>query len=282
MRLLRFGPPGKEKPAVQLESGARVDASELTADYDEQFFASDGLIRLREWVTSEADKAPVVAESERMGPPVARPSKLVCIGLNYRDHAIEAGMEIPTEPVVFMKATSAISGPFDDTCMPRGSTKMDWEVELAFVIDKTAKYVDEAQAMAHVAGFTVCNDYSERVFQLERGGQWVKGKSADGFAPLGPYLVTPDEFGNLESKQLSLTVNGEVMQDGSTESMIFQIPKLVSYLSGIMTLLPGDVVSTGTPPGVGMGRGRFLKAGDVVEAKVESLGSQRQTILAAT
>lgn len=282
MKLLRYGPSGEEKPAVELDDGVRVDASELTADYDENFFASDGPSRLREWVGSKAGNAPVVEESERIGPPVARPSKLVCIGLNYRDHAIEAGMEIPSEPVVFMKATSAISGPFDDTYLPRGSSKMDWEVELAFVIEKTAKYVDEAQAMAHVAGFTICNDYSERMFQLERGGQWVKGKSADGFAPLGPCLVTPDEFGSLESKKLSLSVNDEVMQEGSTASMIFQIPKLVSYLSELMTLLPGDVVSTGTPPGVGMGRGRFLKAGDVVEARIESLGSQRQTILAAT
>jgi 2-keto-4-pentenoate hydratase/2-oxohepta-3-ene-1,7-dioic acid hydratase in catechol pathway len=227
------------------------------------------------------ETAPKIPATARLGPPIARPGKVVCIGLNYRDHAREAQMDLPPEPVVFLKASSAVSGPFDDLVIPRGATKVDWEVELGIVISARARYVSEARAMDHVAGFLIVNDFSERHLQLERGGQWVKGKSADGFAPLGPYLVTLDEIGNAHDLDMWLTVNGETMQEGSTSNMIFGIPRIISYLSEFMTLLPGDVVSTGTPAGVGMGRRppRFLKPGDVVETGIANLGRQRQQVI---
>lgn len=283
MKLIRFGQPGEERPGVILSDGRRVDAESFGADYDERFFASRGLDRLREWVEREGRNAPQLAEDARLGPPIARPSKIICIGLNFRDHAAESGAAIPTEPVIFFKATSALCGPNDDVIIPRGSRKTDWEVELAFVIGKRASYVAEPNALDHVAGYVLHNDYSEREFQLERGGQWVKGKSADTFAPLGPFLATPDELEDVHNLRMWLKLNGEMKQDGSSGDMIFRIPKLLSYLSQFMTLLPGDVISTGTPAGVGLGQKpepQFLKDGDVVELGIDGLGSSRQRLRA--
>lgn len=281
MKLFRYGEPGNEQPGVVLPDGSHVDASVFGEDFDEGFFGAHGLRRFRRWMATFAGSAPKIPATARLGPPIARPSKLVCIGLNYRDHAKEAGMELPPEPVVFMKAASAVAGPFDDLVIPRAANKVDWEVELGVVIGERARYVSEARAMDHIAGFVICNDYSERTFQLERGGQWVKGKSADGFAPLGPYLVTLDEIGNAHDLEMWLTVNGDTMQKSSTSKMIFGIPRVISYVSEFMTLLPGDVVSTGTPSGVGMARrpARYLKPGDVVEAGITGLGRQRQQVV---
>jgi 2-keto-4-pentenoate hydratase/2-oxohepta-3-ene-1,7-dioic acid hydratase in catechol pathway len=282
MKLIRFGPAGAERPGVQLPDGRRIDASAFGEDYDERFFGGDGLARLARWVSGEGTNAPVVAADVRLGSPVARPSKIVCVGLNYRDHARESGMAEPAEPVLFFKSTTAIVGPNDDVIIPKGSTKTDWEVELAVVIGKRASYVTEADAMNHVAGYVLHNDYSERVFQLERGGQWVKGKSCDTFAPLGPFVATPDEIGDVHDLKLWLTVNGERKQDGSTRDLVFGVPMLVSYISQFMTLLPGDVISTGTPAGVAMGHKpvRFLQPGDVVELGIDGLGSSRQRLRA--
>ncbi len=281
MKLIRFGDPGAERPGLISEHGARLDASAFGEDWSEEFFGSDGISRLSTWLGAHLDEAPPLPEGVRLGPPIARPSKIICIGLNYADHAREAGAEIPKEPVVFFKASSALSGPDDDVVLPRGSSKTDWEVELAFVVGRRARYVTEAEALAHVAGYAVHNDYSEREHQIERGGQWVKGKSADTFAPLGPFLTTPDEVGDVGKLGLWLTVNGESRQKGSTASMVFGVAEILSYLSQFMTLLPGDLVSTGTPPGVGLGFDPplFLKAGDVVECGIEGLGRQRQTIV---
>jgi len=281
MKLIRFGDPGAEKPGLISEHGARLDASAFGEDWNEDFFGSDGIARLSAWLEDHLDEAPPLPEGVRLGPPVARPSKIICIGLNYADHAREAGAEIPKEPVLFFKASSALSGPDDDVILPRGSSKTDWEVELAFVVGRRARYVTREAAPAHVAGYTLHNDYSEREHQLERGGQWVKGKSADTFAPLGPFLATPDELGDVGRLGLWLTVNGESRQKGSTASMVFGVAEVLSYLSQFMTLLPGDVVSTGTPPGVGLGFDPplFLKAGDIVECGIEGLGRQRQTIV---
>ncbi|HEV7993091.1 MAG TPA: fumarylacetoacetate hydrolase family protein [Gemmatimonadaceae bacterium] len=282
MKLIRFGSAGAEKPGVILTDGTRIDASGFGHDYDEAFFGGDGLARLAQWVSLEGSRAPTVSADVRLGPPIARPSKIICIGLNYRDHAKETGAAVPTEPVVFFKATSAIVGPNDDVVIPKGSTKTDWEVELAIVIGARASYVSEADAMSHVAGYMLHNDYSERVFQLERGGQWVKGKSCDTFAPLGPFLATPDELGDVHQLKLWLTVNGETKQNGSTRDLVFNVPTLVSYLSQFMSLLPGDVISTGTPAGVAMGHTppRFLHDGDVVELGIDGLGSSRQRLRA--
>ena len=229
-----------------------------------------------------APRAPRVPEGTRLGPAIARPSKLVCIGLNYRDHARESGAALPPEPIVFLKATSAIAGPGDDLTLPVGGVKTDWEVELALVIGARAKYVAADAALEHVAGFVLHNDYSERGFQLERHGQWTKGKSADGFAPLGPELVTRDELPGFQAARLWLKVNGQLEQDGNTSDMIFDVPTLVSYVSQFMTLLPGDVISTGTPAGVGLGRKPplYLRAGDVVEYGIDGLGQTRQRIVA--
>lgn len=283
MKLIRFGNPGHEKPGLLLADGRRIDASGFGSDYDEAFFGGDGLERLAAWARANAASATVVDASVRLGPCVARPSKIVCIGLNYADHARESGVEIPKEPILFFKATSSIVGPNDDLVIPRGSQKTDWEVELAFVIGRRASYVDEANALGHVAGYALHNDYSERAFQLERGGQWVKGKSCDTFAPLGPFLATRDEIPNPQALRLWLKVNGLMRQNSSTEQMIFGVAKLVSYISQFMTLLPGDVVSTGTPPGVGLGLKPtpvYLKAGDVVELGIEGLGESRQRAVA--
>jgi 2,4-diketo-3-deoxy-L-fuconate hydrolase len=283
MKLIRFGEPGAEKPGVILPDGRKIDASGFGSDYDEAFFASGGLERLRAWVELQGDRAPAVPEGVRLGPPVARPSKIVCVGLNYRDHASESNMSVPDEPVLFFKATTALSGPYDDVILPKGSTKADWEVELALVIGRRASYVEKERALEYIAGYTLMNDYSERAFQLERGGQWVKGKSCDTFAPLGPYLATPDELGDVSDLRVWLKVNGETKQDASTRDMIFDVPTLVSYISQFMTLLPGDVISTGTPPGVALGQKpepRYLKPGDVVEYGIDGLGVARQTVRA--
>jgi 2-keto-4-pentenoate hydratase/2-oxohepta-3-ene-1,7-dioic acid hydratase in catechol pathway len=282
MKLIRFGPAGAERPGVLLPDGRRIDASAFGEDYSEQFFGGDGLDRLGRWVANEGARAPVVGEDVRLGPPIRRPSKIVCVGLNYRDHAKESGMAVPAEPVIFFKSTTALVGPDDDVIIPKGSTKTDWEVELAVVIGRRASYVSEADAPKHIAGYVLHNDYSERVFQLERGGQWVKGKSCDTFAPIGPFLATPDELRDVHDLSLWLTVNGERKQNGSTRDLVFGVPMLVSYISQFMTLLPGDVISTGTPAGVAMGHTpvRFLQPGDVVELGIDGLGSSRQRLRA--
>jgi 2-keto-4-pentenoate hydratase/2-oxohepta-3-ene-1,7-dioic acid hydratase in catechol pathway len=282
MKLIRFGEAGREKPGLQLPDGTRVDASAFGQDWDEAFFAGDGLARLAAWAGQNAASAPRVADAARRGPAIGRPSKIVCIGLNYADHARETKAKTPAEPVIFFKATTAWSGPDDDLVLPRGSVKTDWEVELAVVIGKRARYVAQEQALDHVAGFALHNDYSERTHQLDRGGQWVKGKSADSFAPFGPFLATRDEVANCQDLAMWLTVNGQSRQKSSTSNMIFDVPFLVAYLSEFMTLLPGDVISTGTPAGVALGMENpvYLKEGDVVELGIEGLGQQRQRVVA--
>lgn len=282
MKLIRFGEPGRERPGLLLPDGRRLDASGFGTDYDEGFWGSDGLERLARWLAGAGAGAPVVPAQVRLGPPLCRPSKIICIGLNYRDHARETGQEVPKEPVLFFKATSAICGPNDDVVIPRGATKVDWEVELAVVIGRRAVYVTPDDAMRHVAGYLLHNDYSERAFQLERGGQWVKGKSCDTFAPLGPFLATPDEIRDVHDLQLWLKVNGEMRQRGSTRELVFGVPALVSYISQFMALLPGDIISTGTPAGVGLGLRppRYLAAGDEVELGIDGLGSSRQRLRA--
>ena len=279
MKLIRFGSPDHEKPGFLLDDGRRIDVSAFGSDYDEGFFGGDGLERLAAWVKVNAPMAPTVSASVHLGPCIARPSKIVCVGLNYTDHAKESGMPIPAEPILFFKSTTSIVGPNDDLVIPRDSRKTDWEVELAIIVGKKAQYVSEANAMQHVAGYALHNDYSEREWQLERGGQWVKGKSCDTFAPLGPFLATADEIPDPHNLPLWLKVNGVTRQNSSTEQMIFGVPKLVSYISQFMTLLPGDVISTVTPPGVGLGlkpEPVFLKPGDVVELGIAGLGESRQ------
>jgi len=281
MKLIRFGEPDRERPGLQLENGERIDASAFGADYGEAFFAGDGIDRLRDWLRRYAASAPRLAPAVRLGPPIARPSKIVCIGLNFRDHAAESNMPLPAEPVVFFKATTAIAGPNDTVRIPRGASKLDWEVELAVVVGAKASGVTPADAPKHVAGYMLHNDYSERAFQLERGGQWVKGKSADTFAPLGPFLVTPDEIPEPGRLQMWLKVNGETRQNGTTANMVFDVASLVSYVSQFMTLLPGDVISTGTPAGVGLGMKPapvYLQPGDVVTLGIDGLGEAAQTI----
>jgi 2,4-diketo-3-deoxy-L-fuconate hydrolase len=277
MKLIRFGEPGQEKPGL-LHHDSYYDCSGAVNDYDEAFFAGGGLETLRK-LQSEGH-LPIV-QAARLGCPVARPSKIVCIGLNYSDHARETGAAIPSEPVVFLKATTAIAGPNDVVKIPRGSEKTDWEVELAVVMGRKASYVSEAEAMDYVAGYCLHNDISERAYQLERGGTWDKGKGCDTFAPLGPWLVTQDEVADVHNLRLWLTVNGEQVQDGSTANLIFGIPHLVSYVSQFMTLLPGDIISTGTPAGVGLGMNppRYLKAGDVMELGIDGLGTSRQVVV---
>jgi 2-keto-4-pentenoate hydratase/2-oxohepta-3-ene-1,7-dioic acid hydratase in catechol pathway len=283
MKLIRYGNPGQEKPGLLLTDGRLIDVTAFTPDYTEAFFAGDALDGLRQWAATEGHRAPVIDPSTRLGPPLARPSKLICIGLNFRDHAAETGAPVPAEPVVFFKATSAIVGPNDPLILPRTSEKTDWEVELAVVIGRKANYVRREDALSHVAGYVLHNDYSERAFQLERGGQWVKGKSCDTFAPLGPFLATQDEISDVHALPMWLTVNGEIRQQSSTSNLIFDVPTIVSYLSQFMSLLPGDVISTGTPAGVGLGFKPpvFLKAGDVVELGIDGLGSSRQQVMAS-
>lgn len=279
MKLIRFGEPGAEKPGVILD-GKRRDASSLVMDYDEDFFGNQDLQEFEKKVL--AADLPEVSEDVRWGAPVARPGKLVCIGLNYADHAAESGMDLPEEPVIFFKATSAIVGPYDQVIIPKGSKKTDWEVELGIVIGKKASYVSEEEAINHVAGYVLHNDISEREFQIERGGQWVKGKSCDTFAPIGPWITTPDEISNVDDLNLWLTVNEEKLQDGTTADLIFKIPYIIHYLSQFMSLHPGDIISTGTPAGVGLGMDpqRFLKHGDVMELGIEGLGTSRQEVVA--
>lgn len=277
MKLFRFGESGYEKPGVMIDQ-QHFDVSDFGEDFDENFFTNDGLTRLKKWLDSNVQSLPKVSSSMRFGIPFTRPSKIICIGLNYSDHAKETGAQVPPEPVVFFKATSAMTGPNDNLVIPRNSKKTDWEVELAIIIGKKASYVDEKDAMDHIAGYCLHNDYSEREFQIERSGQWVKGKSCDTFAPLGPYLVTKDEVKDVHNLKLWLKVNGTKMQNGTTANLIYKVPFLVSYLSQFMSLLPGDVISTGTPAGVGMGMKpqQFLKPGDVIELGIEGLGEQRQ------
>ncbi|SDG75233.1 fumarylacetoacetate hydrolase family protein [Mucilaginibacter sp. P25] len=279
MKLIRFGEIGKEKPGI-IQNDKRYDVSAFGEDYTEQFFETDGINRLTAFV--QDNLLPEVADDVRLGSPIVRPSKLVCIGLNYADHAKETNAPLPPEPVIFMKATTAIVGPFDDIMIPKNSVKTDWEVELAVVIGKKASYVEEAEAMDYVAGYVLHNDVSEREFQLERNGTWDKGKGCDTFAPLGPFLATPDEIADPHNLRLWLKVNGETMQDGTTSNFIFNLPHLISYTSQFMTLLPGDIISTGTPAGVGLGMKPpiYLKAGDVVELGIEGLGESKQNLIA--
>lgn len=281
MKLIRFGEPGKEKTGVII-GDTKYDTSAFGEDYNERFFENDGLRRLKAFLDENEGKLSIVADSERLGPPVARPSKIVCIGLNYADHAKETNAQLPSEPILFMKASTSFVGPNDDIIIPKNSVKTDWEVELSVVIGKKASYVEEADAEAYIAGYTLHNDVSERAFQLERNGTWDKGKGCDTFAPTGPFMATPDEIADVNNLRLWLSVNGEMMQDGTTANLIFKIPYLVSYVSQFMTLLPGDIVSTGTPAGVGLGFNPpvYLKAGDVVELGIEGLGTSRQTVKA--
>ena len=281
MKLIRYGEPGKEKPGVILDN-EYYDVSALTEDYNEKFFEADGLNQLKKFVEENSNQLPAVSIATRLGSPVARPSKIICVGLNYADHAKETNATIPTEPIIFFKSTTALSGPNDDIIIPKNSVKTDWEVELAVVIGKKTLYVNEHEAMDHVAGYCLHNDLSEREFQLERNGQWVKGKSCDSFAPLGPFLATKDEIENADDLHLWLKLNGKCMQNSTTGNFIFKIPFLISYISQFMTLLPGDVISTGTPPGVGLGMNPpvYLKPGDVVELGIDGLGVAKQNVRA--
>ena len=283
MKLIRFGNPEEEKTGVILPNGNRLDVSAFGEDFDEQFFGSKGPKRLSEWLLKNESNCPEISNEIRLGSPIARPSKIVCVGLNYAKHAKESGMEVPSEPVLFFKASSAIVGPYDDVILPRNSKKSDWEVELAVIIGAKASYVSEGDAMKHVAGYVLHNDISEREYQLERLGQWVKGKSHDSFGPIGPYLVTTDEVPDPQNLKMWLEVNGKMMQNGSTSTMVYGVNFLISYLSQFMSLQPGDIISTGTPPGVGMGMKPqvFLKAGDVMKLGIEGLGEQTQKTIQA-
>lgn len=277
MKLIRFGEAGAEKPGVIINDNY-FDVSALVKDYNEEFFGGDGLEKLKKDI--ESADLPQVDKGVRLGPALARPSKIICVGLNYKDHAAETNAPIPTEPILFFKATSAIVGPNDDLIIPKNSKKTDWEVELGIVVGKKASYVSEENALDHIAGYVLHNDYSEREFQIERNGQWVKGKSCDTFAPIGPFIATQDEITDVHNLRLWLTVNGKTLQDGNTSNLIFNVPFMISYISQFMTLLPGDVISTGTPAGVGLGQKPepwYLKAGDVVELGIDGLGTSKQT-----
>ncbi len=279
MKLFRFGELGKEKPGVIIHS-QMYDASAFGEDYGEAFFEKDGLNRLKKWLDQNQNSLPLVKEGTRLGPCFQRPSKIICIGLNYTKHAFESKMPLPPEPIIFFKSTTALTGPNDGVVIPKNSKKTDWEVELAVVVGKKASYVEENDALEYVAGFCLHNDYSEREFQLERNGQWAKGKGCDTFAPMGPYLVTKDEVKDFNDLHMWLKVNGKMMQDNNSDDMIFEVPFLISYISQFMTLLPGDVISTGTPSGVGHGFNPpvYLTKGDVVELGIEGLGEQRQVV----
>ena len=276
MKFLRYGAPGQEKPGLLDKNSTIRDLSGHITDLSGATIDPDALAKLG---ALDVESLPAVSGDQRLGPCVAGTGKFICIGLNYADHAAESGMAVPPEPVIFMKATSAIVGPNDDVIIPRGSEKTDWEVELGIVIGRTAKYVSEEDALDYVAGYCTVHDVSERAFQTERSGQWTKGKSCDTFGPTGPWLVTKDEIANPQNLAMWLTVNGETMQNGSTKTMVYGVRYLVSYLSQFMSLQPGDIISTGTPPGVGMGMNppRYLKAGDVIELGIEGLGTQKQT-----
>jgi len=279
MKLIRFGASEQEKPGVHI-NGKNYDVSAFIYDYDESFFKADGLQQLSALV--QKGNLPEISLDVRIGSPIARPSKIVCIGLNYAKHAKETGAAIPAEPIIFMKSTTSLTGPYDHIIIPKNSEKTDWEVELAVVMGKKASYVSEADAMDYVAGYVLHNDVSERAFLLERGGTWDKGKGCDSFAPLGPWLVTKDEIANPHDLRLWLSLNGKMMQDSNTDDLIFNIPHLISYISQFMTLLPGDVISTGTPAGVGLGFNPniYLKEGDVVELGIDGLGTSKQKVVA--
>lgn len=279
MKLTRFGNIGEEQPGVQLPDGRIIDVSAFGEDYTPEFFDNDGIQRLADWMVEHGSSCPVVVDGTRIGPPVKKPGKIICIGLNFKDHAEESGMEPPAEPVVFFKATSSLCGPNDNLVIPRGSQKTDWEVELAVIIGKKASYIEESDSYNYVAGYSLHNDYSERAYQLEQGGQWVKGKSCDTFAPLGPFIATKDEIEDVNNLGMWLKVNGEQKQNGTTANFIFDVAHVVSYLSRFMTLEPGDVISTGTPAGVGLGFNppQYLKPGDKVELGIECLGTSSQT-----
>lgn len=277
MKLIRFGEPGAEKPGV-LTNGKRLDLSGYFTDWDRKFFNTGGLDRLSELLEGGTE-LPEVPEDSRWGACVARPGKVICIGLNYSDHAAESGMAIPEEPIIFQKGANTVVGPYDDILIPRGSEKTDWEVELGIVIGKDARYLaSPEEARAYIGGYCISHDVSERAFQLERGGQWTKGKSCDTFNPLGPWMATPDELGDVHNLKMSLSVNGESKQNGNTSTMVFDCFTVVHYLSQFMTLEAGDLISTGTPPGVGLGMKppQYLRAGDTVELSIEGLGSQKQ------
>jgi len=281
MKLIRYGEINKEKTGVVIND-VMYDTSLFGEDYNEKFFETDGLKKLQQFIESNKNKLQQIAGGTRIGSPVARPSKIVCIGLNYADHAKETGAVLPPEPVVFLKSTTALCGPYDNIIIPKNSKKTDWEVELAVVISKKASYVEEGNATDYVAGYCLHNDVSEREFQIERNGTWDKGKGCDTFAPLGPWLVTRDEITDVDNLNLWLTVNNHYMQNGTTANLIFRIPFLISYVSQFMTLLPGDVISTGTPAGVGLGMNPqvYLRAGDIVELGIDGLGTARQKVVA--
>jgi 2,4-diketo-3-deoxy-L-fuconate hydrolase len=279
MKLIRWGSADQEKTGV-IVNDVWYDTSAFGEDYNELFFQNDGLNRLQSFVSLNEGSLPIVPADTRLGSPVARPSKIVCIGLNYADHAKETGAAMPPEPVIFMKSTTALTGPFDNITIPKNSVKTDWEVELAVVIGKKASYIEEADALDYVAGYVLHNDVSEREFQMERNGTWDKGKGCDTFAPLGPFLATQDEIGDVDNLRLWLTLNGKIMQDGNTSNFIFNVPFVIAYVSQFMTLLPGDVISTGTPAGVGLGFKPpiYLKDGDVVELGIDGLGTSKQQV----
>ncbi len=281
MKLIRHGKPNAEKPGIHVD-GVNYDVSEWVQDYDEKFFSANGLNQLAEIIERNKTGLKALGTEVRIGPPVARPSKIVCIGLNYADHAKETNAPLPAEPVIFFKSTTAITGPYDNIIIPRDSEKTDWEVELAFVMGKKASYVEEGEAMDYVAGYMLHNDVSERAFQLERGGTWDKGKGCDTFAPIGPWLVTKDEITDPDNLHLWLSVNGVRYQESNTSNFIFKIPHLISYVSRFMTLLPGDIISTGTPNGVGLGLNPqvYLKPGDIVELGIDGLGTSKQYCVA--
>src|ERR1019366_6175740 len=281
MKLIRFGEINNEKTGIIIND-EYYDTSVFGQDYNEHFFETDGLNRLQKFIESNKDQLSKVSKDVRLGCPVTRPSKIICIGLNYADHAKETKANIPTEPIIFFKSTTALCGPFDDVIIPKNSKKTDWEVELAVIIGKKASYIDEAEALNYIAGYCLHNDLSEREFQLERNGQWVKGKSCDTFAPLGPFLATQDEIPDIDNLRLWLAVNGKMMQNGNTANFIFKIPFIVSYISQVMTMLPGDIISTGTPAGVGLGMNPqvYLKDGDIMELGIEGLGTSKQNVKA--
>ncbi len=280
MKLIRFGMAGNEKPGL-IMGDTYVDVSSFVKDYNEEFFENDGLKKLKDFIQTNPE-LPIISKDVRLGSPVARPSKIVCIGLNYKDHAKETGAATPAEPILFLKSTTALTGPNDFIIIPKNSQKTDWEVELAVVIGSKASYVEEEDALNYVAGYCLHNDVSERAFQLEMGGTWDKGKGCDSFAPIGPYLATPDEIVDIDNCRLWLNVNGQLMQDGNTSNLIFNIPHLISYVSQFMTLMPGDIISTGTPAGVGLGMKPpvYLKPGDVVELGIDGLGKSTQHVVA--
>lgn len=281
MKLIRYGNTDNEKTGVIIND-INYDTSAFGEDYNEHFFATDGLKRLAQFVKENESKLNEIPHGVRLAAPVARPSKIVCIGLNYAKHAHETNAKIPAEPIIFFKSTTAFVGPNDDVVIPKNSVKTDWEVELAVIIGKKASYVEEADASDYIAGYCLHNDVSERAFQLERGGTWDKGKGCDTFAPVGPFLATADEISDPHNLRLWLKVNGKMMQDSNTDDLIFNIPFLISYISQFMTLLPGDIISTGTPAGVGLGFNPpvYLKPGDQIELGIDGLGVQKQTVKA--